>query len=238
MGREVFGYTGKILRIDLTTGAVSTEPAMKYAQKWLGGRGIAQWVLYNELKPWVSPYEPANRIVIGCGPLVGTLAPAACRTSMASKNTFSYGVGTGNLGGHFGPEVKFAGYDHIIIQGRARTPVYLWIDDGHVEIKDARGLWGETTRKTEDLIKEEIGDEDIRKEVGGRLSDDELLLQLILPEENIKGLLSSGPMKTDYPSPALEKPAMVLIRELAQRSSLAYLQMQKEGFSLTLRKSG
>ena len=79
---------------------------------------------------------------------------------------------------------------------------------------------------------------DIRKEVGGQLSDDDLLLQLMLPEENIKNLLASGPMKTDYPSPALEKPAMVLIRELAQRSSLAYLQMQKEGFSLTLRKSG
>ncbi|MFC1971018.1 hypothetical protein ACFLV0_03685 [Chloroflexota bacterium] len=80
--------------------------------------------------------------------------------------------------------------------------------------------------------------EEIRKEVGGNLSDEELLLQLVLPEENIKNLLSSGPMKTDYPSPALEKPAMVLIRELAQRSNLAYMQMQREDFSLTLRKSG
>jgi len=160
--REIYGYTGKSLRVDLTTGTISTEPTIKHAKKWLGAQGINQWILHNELKPWVSPYEPANRIIIGCGPLVGTLVPAACRASISSKSTFSYGVGSANLGGHFAPELKFAGYDHIVLQGRARTPVYLWVDDERIEIRDARGVWGKTTRETEDLIKEEIGDEDIQ----------------------------------------------------------------------------
>lgn len=160
--KDIYAYTGKILRVDLSTGAIFTEPTMNYIPKWLGGRGVGQWILYNELKPWVTPYEPANIIVIGAGPLVGTLAPAATRHSIASKNAFSYGVGTANSGGHFGPELKFAGYDHIVLQGRARKPVYLWIDDDHIELRDAQDVWGKTTWETDDLIKQDVGDDDIQ----------------------------------------------------------------------------
>jgi aldehyde:ferredoxin oxidoreductase len=159
---EVCGYAGKILRIDLSTGTVCIEPTTEYARKWLGGTGINQWILYQELKPWVTPYEPTNAIVIGAGPLVGTLVPGACRLSMASKNVFSGGVGTSSCGGHFAPELKFAGYDHIVLKGRARSPVYLWIDDEHIEFKDANSIWGKTTWETDDLIKQDIGDKDIQ----------------------------------------------------------------------------
>lgn len=162
MKKKLYAYAGKILCVDLSTGDISTEPTINYLPKWLGARGINQWILYKELKPWVTPYEPANRLVIGAGPLTGTLAPAATRLCIASKNVFSHGVGTASSCGFFAPELKFAGYDHIVIQGRARKPAYLWIDDSHVEVRDAGGIWGKTTWETDELIKQEVGDEDIQ----------------------------------------------------------------------------
>jgi aldehyde:ferredoxin oxidoreductase len=160
--KEIYAYAGKILRVDLSTRVIYVEPTVKYAREWLGGRGIGQAILYSELKPWVTPFEPANVIVVETGPFNGTLAPGATRHSIASKNVFSHGVGTANSGGHFSPELKFAGYDHIVLRGRASTPVYLWIDDGHVELRDARSIWGMTTWETDDLIKEEQDDDDIQ----------------------------------------------------------------------------
>jgi len=159
---RVFGYAGKILRVDLSTGSISTEPTEKYTKKWLGGRGINMQILYDELKPWMTPYEPANRMVLGSGPLTGTLAPGSCRLDIASKNPFSNGVGTSNVGGFFAPELKYAGYDHIVLKGKAKKPVYLWIHDDHVELRDARALWGCSTWDAYDLIREQMGDEDIQ----------------------------------------------------------------------------
>lgn len=162
MAREIYAYTGKILRVDLSSRQISTEPTIKYAREWLGGRGIGQRILYSELQPWITPFEPANRLIVETGPLCGTLAPGATRHSIASKNVFSHGVGTANSGGHFASELKFAGYDFIVFTGKASTPVYLWIDDDKVEVKDARGAWGKTTWDTDEFIKKEIGDENIQ----------------------------------------------------------------------------
>jgi len=159
---QVCGYAGTILRVDLNTGLTSKEPTIEYARKFLGGRGINVRILYDELKPWVTPYEPANRLIFGVGPLTGTLSPGACRLEVASRNPFSNGIGTSDVGGFFGPEMKFAGYDHIVITGKAKTAVYLWINDDHVELRDARYLWGKTTWDTYDLIREELGDDDIQ----------------------------------------------------------------------------
>ena len=86
---KVYAYAGKILRVDLSTGRISREPTVKYASKWLGGRGINMKILYDEVRPWATPYEPANIMVFGVGPLTGTLAPASCRLEVASKNPFS-----------------------------------------------------------------------------------------------------------------------------------------------------
>ena len=158
----IYAYAGEILRVDLTTGRISSEPTIKYAREWLGGSGVGQWILYNELLPWITPYAPANRLIIGTGPLNGTLAPGACRTTADSKNGLTLGVGSSNSCGHFAPELKFAGYDHIIFQGKARNPVYLWIHDNHVEIRDAFHLWGKTTWETDEIIKRELGDDNIQ----------------------------------------------------------------------------
>jgi len=160
--KDIYGYAGKILRVDLTTGRISTEPTVRYAREWLGGSGIAQWILYNEIRPWVTPYAPANRLIIGTGPLNGTLAPGASRVTADSKNALTLGVGSSNSDSHLAPELKFAGYDHIILQGKARKPVYLWIKDEHVELRDAVHLWGKTTWETDEMIKQELNDDAIQ----------------------------------------------------------------------------
>ena len=82
--KSPFGYAGKILRINLSNKKISNEPTKKYAKKWLGGRGINMWTLYNEVKPWTTPYSPSNRLIIGTGPLTGTLAPGSARYNLAS----------------------------------------------------------------------------------------------------------------------------------------------------------
>lgn len=156
MGNSSMG--GKILRVNLTSGKIWTEPTEKYTSDFIGGRGINDWILYNEVKPWVTPFDPANRLIIGTGVLVGTLAPSSCRLSVEAKSPITGGLGSGNAGGHFSPELKYAGYDHIVFEGRARSPVYLWINDDQAQIKDAAHIWGKTTWETDDVLKEEAGD--------------------------------------------------------------------------------
>ncbi|MFQ6075394.1 MAG: aldehyde ferredoxin oxidoreductase family protein [Candidatus Bathyarchaeia archaeon] len=162
MAEEMHAYAGKILRVDLSNGKITTEPTMNYAERFLGGRGINQWILFKEVKPGIWPLDPANRLIFGAGVLAATPAPAACRNTVDSKNVLTGGVGSANCGGHFAPELKFAGYDHIVVQGRSREPCFLWIDDDHVKIREAKHLWGKTTWETDDAIRKDLGDEDIQ----------------------------------------------------------------------------
>src|SRR4030042_4277556 len=106
---DIYAYAGTILRINLDDGSFIYEPTEKYAREWLGGSGTAQWILYNEIKPWVSPYDPANRLIFSVGPLTGTLAPGSSRMSADSKSPVTMGVGTSNADSFFGQELKFAG---------------------------------------------------------------------------------------------------------------------------------
>lgn len=153
---------GKILRIHLSTHKISHEAPAEWAKRFLGGRGVNQWILFKELAPQIPPLSPENIITFGTGPLVGTLAPAACRLSIDSKNPFTNGIGSSNCGGNFAAELRFAGYNHVVIQGKAETPVYLFIDDDRVEIRAAGHIWGKTTWETDAKIKEEVGDPNIQ----------------------------------------------------------------------------
>jgi len=162
MERKHFSFGGKVLRVDLTSGRIRTEPTAKYAPKFLGGRGVDNWILYKEVKPQIAPLDPANRLIFGTGVLVGTLAPTAARHSVDAKSPMTGGVGSANSCGHFSAELKFAGYDHIVVQGRSRVPVYLWIDDDQVRILDASHLWGKTTWETDDAIKKDLSDDEIQ----------------------------------------------------------------------------
>lgn len=157
--RGLYAYAGNVLRIDIGDGSFTFEPTAKYAREWLGGSGTAQWILYNEVKPWVTSYDPANLLIFSVGPLVGTLAPGGSRISADSINPVTNGVGSSNSDSFFGGQLKCAGFDHIILRGRSRQPVYLWIDNDHIEIRDASHLWGMTTWETSDAIKGELGDD-------------------------------------------------------------------------------
>lgn len=155
-----YGYAGNILRVDLSNSRIEIEPTENYVPKFLGGRGINQWILFKELRPWVTPFEPANRICFGAGALVGTLVPGAARLNIDSKNAFTAGIGSGNSGGWFAAELKFAGYDTVVIHGKARQPVYLWIEDERISFRSAIELWGKTTSETVRSIQEEVGQGD------------------------------------------------------------------------------
>jgi aldehyde:ferredoxin oxidoreductase len=162
INKKYYSYAGNILRINLTDSKVWTEPTEKYANRWIGGRSINTWILLNELNSNVKWSDPENLLTFGVGILVGTLAPGACRVSVDTKNAFNNGIGSANVGGFFGAELKFAGFDNIVISGKAERPVYLWIHDGEVEIKDAGFLWGNTTWETERKIRKNLNDERIR----------------------------------------------------------------------------
>jgi aldehyde:ferredoxin oxidoreductase len=156
------GYGGKILRVNLTDGKLAEEPTEKYTKEWVGGRGINEWILFHELPRECRPLEPENIFTIGVGPLVGTLSPFCSRVSVDTKNAFTNGVGSANCGGHFGAEMKYAGYDNLVFTGKSEKPVYLWLNDGKAELRDASLLWGKTTWETEKRIRTDENDNEVR----------------------------------------------------------------------------
>lgn len=152
---------GGILRVDLTRRRIWTEATAAYAKRFLGGRGVNSLILLNEMVPETRWSDPENMLIFGVGCLVGTMAPGACRVSIDTKNAYTGGKGSANFGGHFGSELKFAGFDHVVITGKADRPVYLWICDGKAEIRDASAIWGKTTYETEEILRRDLGDDRI-----------------------------------------------------------------------------
>jgi len=155
------GWVGKLLRVNLTHREISIDSSKHLVTRFIGGRGVGQWLLFNYLEPEVEPLHPDNIMVFGTGPLTGTMAPAS-RMSLDTKNVYTKGVSSSNCGGHVGPEIKYAGFDFIIIHGSSNSPVYLLVTDGEAEIRDASHLWGESTWRTEDILRGELGDRHIR----------------------------------------------------------------------------
>lgn len=157
------GYAGKILRVDLSKRKVQKIPLdEELARDYIGGIGFCMKILYDETGPETDPLGPDNLLIFATGPLNGTIWPSASRCQIAAKSPLTGIIGHSNSGGHFSPALKFAGYDAIVIRGVSGKPVYLVIDDGDVQLKDASHLWGKTTWETDDILKEELGDEDIQ----------------------------------------------------------------------------
>ncbi|MEM2908509.1 MAG: aldehyde ferredoxin oxidoreductase family protein [Candidatus Hadarchaeales archaeon] len=153
---------GQILRVDLTKRKVLVERLPKeLALNYLGGTGFAARILFDELEPGMDALDPENRLIFGTGPLTGTLWPTAGRWAVYAKSPLTDIWGESHCGGFFGAELKFAGYDMVIVQGRADEPVYLWIDDNEVQLLPARDLWGRNTTETTDMIRETLGDREI-----------------------------------------------------------------------------
>lgn len=147
------GWIGKMLRVDLTKGEWKAEELDRnLAQKFIGGRGLGSKILYDEIDPKIDPLSPSNKLILATGPLTGTSASAAGRYMAITKSPLTGTIACSNSGGHFGAELKFAGFDLIIIEGKSKDPVYLFIEDGKVEFKDAKHLWGKTTHEATDQI--------------------------------------------------------------------------------------
>jgi len=157
------GYAGKILDVDLSSGKIRKISTDEYfdVNVFVGGKGLAAFALWKELKPKVDPFSPENVLVAASGPLTGTLCPGT-RMCIVTKSPLTHLFCDSYVGGHFGAEMKLAGYDALIIRGRSEDPVYLWIEDGEVEICKASHLWGLDTFKTEEKIREERKDRTVR----------------------------------------------------------------------------
>ena len=160
--QQSFGWAGQVLRVDLSTGNIAIEPTKLYGTQVLGGRGIGQWILFHELSPSTDPLGPDNKVILGAGPLVGTLAPGSGRLSVDWKNVQTGGVGSANLGGHFAPELKYAGFDSVVIEGQAEKPVILFIQGSKAQILDASLIWGKNTWETEDALREKLREPKLR----------------------------------------------------------------------------
>ena len=157
------GYRGQSLVINLSSNTIkkiSTDKDM--IDQYLGGRGWAIKYLFDNLKQGINPLDPENILVISLGPLTGTLAPSTARYTIASKSPLTGGIGYANAGGHFAPELAYAGYDAIFIHGRLEKPKYLYIKDELVELRDAQFIWGKDTWETDKLIKKELGDNNLQ----------------------------------------------------------------------------
>jgi aldehyde:ferredoxin oxidoreductase len=157
------GYTGKVLRVDLNKKTSTVEPLdYREAHRFIGGRGLAAKLLFDELPLGADPLGPENKLVLATGPLTGTLVPGSNRYVIVTKSPETNLFLDTYAGGDFSGEIKYAGYDLIIIEGKAEKPTYLWIDDSNVELREATHLWGKLTSETETSLKKEVGDETAR----------------------------------------------------------------------------
>lgn len=148
---------GKFIRVNLSAETIAVEDLdLKLAEKFIGGRGLTAKILYDEIDPKVDPISPENKLIFTSGPLTGAGPVASCRFMVATKGYLTGAIASSNSGGNFGPELKYAGYDHIIFEGKAKDPVYLYIEDNRIEIRPARFLWGKTVHETVEAIRKEL----------------------------------------------------------------------------------
>jgi aldehyde:ferredoxin oxidoreductase len=154
---KYYGYAGKVLRVNLDDGSYRTEPLdLEEARLYIGGRGLNSYKVYKEIPAGTDPMGADNKLMVSTGPLVGTMFPTASRFNVSARSPLTGIFGDTNAGGHFAPEMKFAGYDQIILEGKAEKPSYISIKDDQVEVKDAEGIWGLTVFDADAGIRNQI----------------------------------------------------------------------------------
>jgi len=160
----LYGYKGKILYVDLSSGRLKTGSFDEdFAKAYIGGTGFGIKTLIDNQAPGIDPFDPANPLIYAVGAVSGTMVPcAASKFGVFAKSPESHLLGESYSTGRFGAELKHAGYDIVVIKGKAPKPVYLWIDDESVQMMDASHLWGKTTWETEEIIRNDLGDQLIR----------------------------------------------------------------------------
>jgi len=157
------GYSGKILHVDLSTRSFAVEqPDEKVYRKYLGGSCLGVYYVMKEMKAGTDPLSEGNVIVFSVGPLAGSQISGTARHSVTGKSPLTGAIGASEAGGYWAPELKFAGFDAIVVKGKASGPAYLWVHDGEFELRDASKVWGKVTGEAEAIIAEELGDERVR----------------------------------------------------------------------------
>lgn len=180
----MFGWTGKLLRINLTDKTIKKEDLnLENARKYIGARGLGTKIFMNEVDPKVEPFSPENKLIFMTGPLTGTLASSAGRYEVVAKAPLTGTIGASNSGGHFGPELKYAGYDGIIFEGKSEKPVYLYINDDDVELRDASNVWGKDVFETTDILVNET-EEDVRVACIGPGGEKLVLFATVMNDKN------------------------------------------------------
>jgi aldehyde:ferredoxin oxidoreductase len=148
------GWQRKLLRVDLSAGTCASQPLnLEWAKAFLGQRGLGTKYLVEETDPTVDPLSPGNKLIFATGPLTGTMASTGGRYSVITKGPLTGAIACSNSGGHFGAELKMAGWDMIILEGRSPNPVYLYVENDEAELLDAADIWGKTTWETEPALK-------------------------------------------------------------------------------------
>ena len=213
----------KIAYINLTTGDIEVKPIpMKVRKKFLGGRGLDAYLLYNHTEKGCDPLGPDNALIISGGILCATLASATARTHVMAKSPLTGLLGSCNMGGFFAPEMAWAGFHHLVIKGKAEKPCYIYINNGEIEIRDAANIWGKTVTDTQWAIHDELNDKEVKslvigpagenlvayanvmtgvKNAGGRTG-----MGAVMGSKNLKAVSCRGTMdvKITHPMEALE----------------------------------
>ena len=209
----------KIAYIDLTTGEIESRPIpLEVRRKFLGGRGLDAYLLYNHAPEGCDPLGPDNVLLISGGILTATCASATARTHIMAKSPLTGLLGSANMGGFFAPELAWAGFHHLLIKGRAEKPVYLFVHDGEIEIRDAANVWGLSATECQWAIRDELGDEEIKacvigqagenlvryanvmtgiKNAGGRTG-----MGCVMGSKNLKAVAARGTMDVEISRPA------------------------------------
>ena len=165
-------WTRKVLRVNLTTATCTTEPLnLEWADQFLGQRGLATKYFVEEVDPKVDPLSPDNKLIFATGPLTGTMASTGGRYSVITKGPLTGAIACSNSGGYFGAELKFAGWDMVIFEGKSAKPVYLHIENDKVELLDAAYIWGKSVWDTEELVKTKHQDPQMRVSSIGRAGE-------------------------------------------------------------------
>jgi len=213
----------KIAYIDLSTGKIETKPIpVEIRKKFLGGRGLDAYLLYNHSAKGIDPLGPGNTLMISAGLLAATCASATSRYHVMAKSPLTEMLGSANGGGFFAPELAWAGFHHLVIKGKASKPVYLCIQNGKIEIRDAKNIWGKTVTEAQWAIRDELGDEDVKSVVIGPAGENLVRfanvmtgiknsagrtgMGAVMGSKNLKAVAARGTMdiKITHPNEALE----------------------------------
>ncbi len=244
-----YGWAGEILYVDLTKKKISRISTAKYSRMFIGGRGINSKFIYDMVSPKTDPYDPMNVLMFGTGPLTGTSAPSSSRVDIAAKSPVTGLMGMSNIGGFWGAELKFAGYDNVAIIGKADKPVYLWVDDDNIEIRNAAHLWGLDTFQVQESLWKELADPDAKIICIGPGGENKVSFASVIHElgdgagrtgmgavmgsKNLKAIAVRGtkPVKVAKPEEFLE--SCEKMHELI-RNSWMYDFLSKHGFNMDM----